>query len=973
METGREMNGNTDVLSAQPPFPPPKTDFDRAFEDTNAAAAVSNATIDYPPTAAADGGTEPMEVTSSFTDSAPGLSAPSDLASSVPSSSAMEQQAPLADAKVNIFSEPLNGITSDTKLSTTTPPPEESLKPIATAPSPQAPLQMESAPAPTQPSLPSRSVTDSNAPDHSNTPPVQSSDLPSSLPPPIEQAPTSNLRTSPRPEPLDSNTVQEIKSDKHQEDLANDTELAQGLANGDQASIERQVTPPPESTEDVVPPTDSVDAPISAEPPSEPPPAPVPAPAILPSEPLQAVPAIPTSEAQSIAAPTAPAETPTEPAPTPALPVASSDIDTDQSMTDAPPPPTKIARDREEDEEAEPAAKRPKTTAEEDVGFKVPDVPQTASSEPPEDPMSMQPNADSDDPDRMTDARYTFVKRQVQSLKKLKAAVWFSKPVDYVALNIPHYPEIIKQPIALSDIDDKLKTRQYKTVTEIGQDLDLMVANARTFNGPEHKATKDAESLRASFDNYMQSLPPATIPEPSRQEKKVQKSKEQPTRSVPVRKPSTTSLAPAGSPTGSAADRFALAPGGIPTIRRDSTAVGDRPKRAIKPSKARLDIGGARPRKKKFETQLKFCKHVLDILKKNKYWNISQYFLEPVDPVALNIPSYHSVIKKPMDMHTMENKLNDNQYEKAKDFEEDFRLIFKNCYRFNVEGDVVWTAGKQFEQTFEELWNTKDSWIEQHEPVSGPQTPSDDSDAAASEEEGDEDGGDSESERQQKLEALQKQIEAMSKQMGELANPKKKKKPTPPAPSKKASKSSKPVKKESKSAGFPGLTKEKKKAVKQKPEKERMVTYNEKQYISTGISSLNDAQMMDALRIIQNNVPRLKDVDESEIELDIDELPNGVLLKLLNFLKKHIPQAPPEPPSEPTYMPKTTSAAPSRPKKNKPMSKHEQEARIAELTGKLNTYGEGTGNHTSPDPEQSIEHGGASSGDEDDSEESEEE
>ena len=757
--------------------------------------------------------------------------------------------------------------------------------------------------------------------------------------------------------------MEQIQSQKHHKDLANDSDLAQESLDESQASIERQVTPPPEPAGDKPVARDSMVISNDVEPSSSElaypqipitssvePPVSVPPAAIASPPPI---PAVPAADSQHTTPPSIPTETLADPIPTPTLPTASVGAQEDQLMADAPPAMVKVAHDREEDEEVERAAKRPKTDAEDPSEFKIPEPPNNAGLEATQNGVPSESQAPSDDAARMTDARYTFLKRQVQSLKKLKAASWFLKPVDYIALKIPEYPNIVTQPIALSDIEEKLKRRQYGFVTELKQDLELMVSNAQKFNGPEHQATKDGVSLMSSFENYMLGLPPATIPEPSKQEKKAQKSKEQPTRSVPVRKQSIVSQAAAGSPTGNSADRFALAPGGVPTIRRDSTAVGDRPKRAIKPSKARLDIGGARPRKKKFETQLRFCKHVLDTLKKSKYWGQAQYFLEPVDPVALNIPNYHSVIKKPMDMHTMEDKLNDNQYEKAKDLEEDFRQIFKNCYKFNVENDVVWSAGKQFEQTFDDIWDTKDAWIEQHEPVSGPQTPSDDSDAAGSEEESEEEPVDSDAERKQKLEQLQRQIQLMSEQMGELAQgKKKKKKPTPPVPSKKASKSSKPSKKDSKSSGFPGLAtgKSTKKAAKAKSEKERMVTYNEKQYISTGISSLNDIQMMDALRIIQTNVPRLKDVDESEIELDIDELPNAVLLKLLNFLKKHIPQAPPDPPSEPTYLPKASSAAPSKPKKNKPMSKHEQEARIAELTGKLNTYGEGNGNLASPDP-----------------------
>ena len=37
-------------------------------------------------------------------------------------------------------------------------------------------------------------------------------------------------------------------------------------------------------------------------------------------------------------------------------------------------------------------------------------------------------------------------------------------------------------------------------------------------------------------------------------------------------------------------------------------------------------------------------------------------FLEPVDPVALNLPDYLTIITQPMDLGTIQNKLNTSQY-----------------------------------------------------------------------------------------------------------------------------------------------------------------------------------------------------------------------------------------------------------------------------------------------------------------------
>lgn len=109
----------------------------------------------------------------------------------------------------------------------------------------------------------------------------------------------------------------------------------------------------------------------------------------------------------------------------------------------------------------------------------------------------------------------------------------------------------------------------------------------------------------------------------------------------------------------------------------------------------------------------------------------------------------------------------------------------------------------------------------------------------------------------------------------------------------------------------------------------------------------------------------LQGSNEAEIELDIDELPNDVLLMLLKFVKKNVPSIVDDEDNIPAHIsaPKT--------KKNKPMSKFEQEAQINMLESNLSRF---SGGGHSPDPVPSVE-ANESSDDEsdDDSEESEEE
>ncbi|EPR78616.1 Bromodomain protein [Spraguea lophii 42_110] len=71
--------------------------------------------------------------------------------------------------------------------------------------------------------------------------------------------------------------------------------------------------------------------------------------------------------------------------------------------------------------------------------------------------------------------------------------------------------------------------------------------------------------------------------------------------------------------------------------------------------------------------------YVLSEIKNDKH---SWPFLEPVN--AQEVPDYYTVIKVPMDLKTMSNKLINKEYNDINTFETDMLLIFKNCNTYNA-------------------------------------------------------------------------------------------------------------------------------------------------------------------------------------------------------------------------------------------------------------------------------------------------
>lgn len=78
-------------------------------------------------------------------------------------------------------------------------------------------------------------------------------------------------------------------------------------------------------------------------------------------------------------------------------------------------------------------------------------------------------------------------------------------------------------------------------------------------------------------------------------------------------------------------------------------------------------------------------------------------FCEPVDPVALSLPDYLSVIESPMDLRTVSERLNQNKYTNARDFVRDVKLTFENALKYNPEDNFVYKYAATMKTCFESI------------------------------------------------------------------------------------------------------------------------------------------------------------------------------------------------------------------------------------------------------------------------------
>ncbi|SCU77736.1 LAMI_0A02168g1_1 [Lachancea mirantina] len=419
----------------------------------------------------------------------------------------------------------------------------------------------------------------------------------------------------------------------------------------------------------------------------------------------------------------------------------------------------------------------------------------------------------------------------IRAVKRLKDARPFLKPVDPVALNVPFYYNHIQRPMDLSTIERKLAVNAYETPEQVSADFKLMVENCAKFNGPAAAITQMARNIEASFEKHMFHMPARDEPPRPR---------------VKRRKPEVDA----------------------PVVIRRAESHNGRPKREIHPPRSKdiYPYENSKPRSKKHQTELKFCQQLVKELMSKKYASFNYPFLEPVDPVALNCPTYFDFVKEPMDLGTVSRKLNNWEYGTAEEVEHDVRLVFKNCYAFNPDGTIVNMMGHRLEDVFNSRWVDR--------PIAADEESEDEDNAESGY--ASEDGREPEEiyESLMNNPAIQYLEQQLARMKVELLQLKKQeieriRKERRIA---KGTKRRRTGKKRSSSDATNGS--------KKKGKFKTVVTYDMKKIISEKINDLPQSKLEKAVEIIRKSMPDIGKDDE--VELDIDMLDNMTILTLYN-------------------------------------------------------------------------------------------
>lgn len=185
----------------------------------------------------------------------------------------------------------------------------------------------------------------------------------------------------------------------------------------------------------------------------------------------------------------------------------------------------------------------------------------------------------------------------VKSLMKRSQGVHFSRPVEWKKMGLTDYPKLIKEPMDLGTVAERVGKSYYTRLEQFANDVRLVWKNAFIFNAPDSLYFKAAKTLSDVFEKRVEEL-----------EKEIE----------------------------------GVSPPELGSMER--------------------------------------CNALLQDLRNNP---LAEWFLEPVDHVALGLADYLQVISTPMDLGTIHKKMERQQYMSTEDLAHDTRLVWQNAITYN--------------------------------------------------------------------------------------------------------------------------------------------------------------------------------------------------------------------------------------------------------------------------------------------------
>ncbi|XP_022602477.1 protein polybromo-1-like isoform X4 [Seriola dumerili] len=232
-----------------------------------------------------------------------------------------------------------------------------------------------------------------------------------------------------------------------------------------------------------------------------------------------------------------------------------------------------------------------------------------------------------------------------------------------------HYPDyyaIIKEPIDLRTIAQRIQIGYYKGVNAMAKDIDLMAKNAKTYNEPGSQVFKDANTIKKVFIQRKTELEHA--------------------------EPTKSSLRIRNRRSGQG-DRLS----GVSVALHYGSESEDDP---VLSGSVCYDEGESEAESQSSSMEMSNPIFQLYEAVRGARNNQGQVFSEPFQqlPSRREYPDYYQQIKQPIALQQIRAKMKNGEYESVDQMEADLNLMFENAKRYNMPNSSIYKRAFRLQQ-----------------------------------------------------------------------------------------------------------------------------------------------------------------------------------------------------------------------------------------------------------------------------------
>ncbi|XP_033053266.1 bromodomain testis-specific protein isoform X1 [Trachypithecus francoisi] len=589
---------------------------------------------------------------------------------------------------------------------------------------------------------------------------------------------------------------------------------------------------------------------------------------------------------------------------------------------------------------------------------------------------------------RLTNQLQYLQKVVLKDLWKHSFSWPFQRPVDAVKLKLPDYYTIIKNPMDLNTIKKRLENKYYVKASECIEDFNTMFSNCYLYNKPGDDIVLMAQALEKLFMQKLSQMPQEEqvvggkerIKKGTQQNIAVFSAKEKSSsnatekvfkqQAIPSVFPKT-SVSPLnmaqGASVNSSSQTAAQVTKGVkrkadtttpatsvvkassefsPTFTEKSVTLPpikeNMPKNVLPDSQQQYNV----VKSVKVTEQLRHCSEILKEMLAKKHFSYAWPFYNPVDVNALGLHNYYDIVKNPMDLGTIKEKMDNQEYKDAYKFAADVRLMFMNCYKYNPPDHEVVTMARMLQDVFEKHFSKIPVEPVESMPLCYIKTDITETTGRENTNEASSEGnssGDSEDERVQRLAKLQEQLKAVHQQLQVLSQVPFRKLNKKKEKSKKEKKKEKVNNSNENSRKLCEQMRRKEKSKRNQPKKRKQqhigqksedednakpMNYDEKRQLSLNINKLPGDKLGRVVHIIQSREPSLSNSNPDEIEIDFETLKASTLRELEKYVSVCLRKRPLKPPARKIMMSKEELHS---------QKKQELEKRLLDVNNQLNS------------------------------------